>query len=334
MSHLENVFLKFALCVGATTIIGCGETPSPAGLITESTTEIAIAALAGVVHFGDQSGGGILEGAMGTDPKWSTQLTIAKCSSPAEQTCAANKIKTDFGVACADTSLSSVWRGSLNFEISGTGCTCASLTGTDLLSLPKDCKLLRTTAADILNAPTAYQNSRKTVIYMDTDGSVTGELTSNPDIVIPPLTNGYDNHTLGPTEITCGTGGCGSNRSITMRGTHFFAYYDDNALIRRWDATIHTAEPITVTGKGASRVITGGVLTVQNNFNQFKGTVRVDAALTHKEDCCYPVSGSLRTDFSGNKTGTESLRFGPVCGQATFVDTGGTSREVSLVNCL
>jgi|GEM_PF-6721148 len=324
MSHLENVFLKFALFMGIAATISCGETPSPAGLITESTTEIAIAALAGVVHFGDQSGGEAL----------GTQMTTAKCSSPAEQACVANKIKTDFGVACADESLSSTWRGSLTFEISGTGCTCASLTGADLLSLPKDCKLFRTTATDILNAPTVYRNSRKTVIYMDTDGTVTGALVSNPDIIIPPRTNGYDNDTLGPTEITCGTGGCGSERSIEMRGTHFFAYYDDNALIPRWDATIHTAEPITVIGKGAARVISSGVLTVQNNFNEFKGTVRIAAALTHQDGCCYPVSGRMRTDFSGNKTGTESLRFGPACGQATLVDAGGKSREVSLVNCL
>jgi hypothetical protein len=261
-------------------------------------------------------------------------MTIAKCSSPAEQPCVANKIKTDFGVACTDETLSSIWRGSLTFEISGTGCTCASLTENDPLSLPKDCKLLRTAATDILNAPTAYRNSRKTVIYMDTDGSVTGELIANPSITIPPRTNGYDNDTLGATEITCGTGGCSSNRSITMRGTHLFAYYDDHALIPRWDATIHTVEPIIVIGKGASRVIPSAVLTVQNNFNEYKGTVKVAETLSHRAGCCYPISGALRTDFSGNKTGTEHLRFGPSCGQATLVDTGGNSREVSLVNCL
>lgn len=78
------------------------------------------------------------------------------------------------------------------------------------------------------------------------------------------------------------------------------------------------------------RIISGGILEVYHNRAQFKAEHSV-SNLTYSAACCYPVSGSISTIFSGSLTGSGSVVFNS-CGNFTAT-YNGQSKSFSMANC-
>lgn len=78
------------------------------------------------------------------------------------------------------------------------------------------------------------------------------------------------------------------------------------------------------------RVISSGDLEVHHNRAQFTALHTV-SNLTYSSSCCYPVSGSMTSTFSGSISGTGSVTF-TSCGNFTAT-YNGQSKAYSMTNC-
>jgi len=160
----------------------------------------------------------------------------------------------------------------------------------------------------------------------DTNGAGTGWDSS----VTPAATNAG-------VQTTCGAGGCSASRTLVINGSHLTGTVSiggDSEKI--WDHTVVTGQGgLTVTGAGASRVVSGSVI-VQHNLLQYTSTTTFDAVGYSEPLCCFPTTGSVSTTFSkGPDVGkTETLTFSSVCGESTLTGTDGRSVALTLEHCL
>lgn len=141
----------------------------------------------------------------------------------------------------------------------------------------------------------------------------------------------------GGVEVTCDAAGCAQSRTLVIRGSHLTGTVTINGKETTiWDHTVSTgASGVTVTGTGTSRVVSGSV-TVQHNILKYTSTATFDAVAYEEVGCCFPTSGSVSTTFTrGANTGkTETLTFGPVCGDATLKTASGATEALTLQHCL
>jgi hypothetical protein len=93
-----------------------------------------------------------------------------------------------------------------------------------------------------------------------------------------------------------------------------------------------TGMSVTGTRAGSNRVVTG-TTTMYHNLARYTAAHTFNTVTWSDSSCCYPKSGSITTSFSGAKTGSSTMTFSAVCGQATFTDTDGTNSAVTLSQC-
>jgi len=111
------------------------------------------------------------------------------------------------------------------------------------------------------------------------------------------------------------------------------------------DNSTYTSKPLTVNEtNGVSSRSVSGTVTTYHNLLKVIG-VSTLSALVHHDDCCFPVSGSIKTEFTaGNHvqpTTAGSLLVGKSetltltgCGTATLTDTTGKTTAVTLSRCM
>ena len=99
--------------------------------------------------------------------------------------------------------------------------------------------------------------------------------------------------------------------------------------------SIKTNSSITITRglSRANRQLDGGALEISHNIKKFS-MVLVPTNVRYKTNCCYPVSGTLATTFSGSKTGSFVTTFNG-CGTGTVANTDGSnSTAFTMTYCL
>jgi hypothetical protein len=140
--------------------------------------------------------------------------------------------------------------------------------------------------------------------------------------------------------ITCTTTPCPPDNSPT--GTRTVAIGAGTGAVHvtgsinrasAWDHTAYTTTPLSITGSGASRVITAGVIVVEDNLTQEVFTTTFNNPLTHMANCAFPVSGTVTTTIasSGADNGVvETITFTGTCGVATRSRTDGTATTLYL----
>lgn len=162
-------------------------------------------------------------------------------------------------------------------------------------------------------------------INHDTNGGGTGW---DPSVTPAPTDDGV--------EVTCGSGGCASSRTVVVSGSHITGTVDiDNVTAKIWDHTVTTdGSGLTVTGAGADRTVTGTV-TVQHNLLEYTSITTFAGVGYGAPECCFPTTGSVSTTYSRGQVGkTERLVFSGVCGSATLTDAEGTTAPLTLAHCL
>lgn len=127
---------------------------------------------------------------------------------------------------------------------------------------------------------------------------------------------------------------------LAIRGIHYVAYQNYKAsngstkTATVWDQTVSSDTAIHVTGTGANRVVTGGVIRIQDNQRKVTGVTSITSSLLFSADCCFPTGGTISTTFSGGRTGTESLTFASTCGSAQYQSRSGAVSSITLQHCL
>jgi hypothetical protein len=188
------------------------------------------------------------------------------------------------------------------------------------------CELTRTSATGgdtrTITGPDGYVRA----VVHDTNGAGTGW---DPSVSPAPNDDGV--------ETTCGSGGCSSSRTLVINGSHLTGTVAlDSDRVKIWDHTVVTGSGgITVTGAGASRVVSGTVI-VEHNLLQYTSTTTFVSVGYSEPLCCFPTTGSVTTTFSkGPDVGkTETLTFSSVCGESTLTRADGTSEALTLEHCL
>jgi hypothetical protein len=133
---------------------------------------------------------------------------------------------------------------------------------------------------------------------------------------------------------TCGTGGCEASRTLVINGSHLTGTVEVGSSSEKiWDHTV--TGQVTVTGAGASRVVSGTV-TVQHNLIHATSTTTFTEVGYAQPLCCFPTNGSVTTTFSeGSDVGkTESIQFSGICGETVLTRADGSSAALTLEHCL
>lgn len=125
---------------------------------------------------------------------------------------------------------------------------------------------------------------------------------------------------------------CGAQREITILGAH----YSGKVASAQWDHTVSTDSPLVVQGSASNRKILSGTIRVQHNLAKMVSVTQVTTPLTHSSGCCFPTGGSVTTTFSGGSLDgkTETLTYGPKCGQATLDNSEQKISGLTLHHCL
>ena len=189
------------------------------------------------------------------------------------------------------------------------------------------CSLTRTTATGgntrSLTGPTGNSYS----VTHDTNGAGTGWDST----VSPAPTNAG-------VVLTCADAGCSDGLSLVINGSHLTGTVQESggSATTEWDHTITSGtNPLTVTGDGLHRVVSGSV-TVQHNLLKFTSTTTFNNVGYGDPLCCFPTSGSVTTTFNGgtDKGKSESLSFSAACGEATLTTATGGTTAMTLQHCI
>jgi len=110
---------------------------------------------------------------------------------------------------------------------------------------------------------------------------------------------------------------------------------NEGQAIAVWDHTSNTASDQPLRAKRVSGgLVLNGTLITQNNLDLSTATSKFED-VTYISGCCYPASGSVTTEFSGSKAGTETLNFSHKnCGSAELKNSAGAVSNLTLVHCL
>jgi hypothetical protein len=188
------------------------------------------------------------------------------------------------------------------------------------------CALTRTTGTSGTTRTITGPDGNSYAITHNTNGAGTGWDSS----VTPAPTDGG-------VVSTCDATGCIAGRTIVISGSNLVGTVTvAGDADKIWDHTVSTgATPITVTGSGATRVVSGSV-TVQHNLALYTASATFNNVGYSEPGCCFPTSGSVTTTFSkGPDSGkTETLSFSAICGDATLTTASGTTSQIELEHCL
>lgn len=178
--------------------------------------------------------------------------------------------------------------------------------------------------------------SRRTINASGTADPVIRSVGSHSVTLNTEDSSGYDVKKSGGFTVTCQGNGsdntCGGQRSIVIAGAH----YSGISGRGDWDHTVSTDVPLVEQGSGASRRVLSGTLRIQHNVGQYTSIMKIQTALTHTSGCCFPTGGSAVTTFSGGKLDgkSETVTYGPACGDATLVTSDQKSSGLTLHHCL
>jgi hypothetical protein len=180
----------------------------------------------------------------------------------------------------------------------------------------------------------AFGNAGANAVFTrttDAAGLVRADKSGKTVTITTADSSGFDTAKTGGAQVTCGASGCASARTVTIKGVH---YVGSGGIA--WDHTVSTDTDLSITGKGATRVINSGVVRVQHNLAKFKSIATINGPLTHDATCCFPLSGSITSAFSGGKLDgkSETITFSATCGSATLTDSKGTQSPLTLSHCL
>jgi hypothetical protein len=148
--------------------------------------------------------------------------------------------------------------------------------------------------------------------------------------------SGYREKKSGGFSILCqgsgGTQNCDAQRQLSIAGAH----YTGQSGRSLWDHTVSTDVPIMIQGHGENRKVLSGVVRVQHNLLKMTSLTTITSTLTHSADCCYPTGGAVTTTFSGGVLDgkSESMTFGPGCGEASLDNTSHQRTGLTLHHCL
>jgi hypothetical protein len=80
------------------------------------------------------------------------------------------------------------------------------------------------------------------------------------------------------------------------------------------------------------RTMNGGALEVNHNLAGFTAVFVPNNVEWSSSSCCHPTSGSMTVTYSGSRTGSATMSFGPTRGTAT-VTSGSTTQNIVLGFC-
>lgn len=116
---------------------------------------------------------------------------------------------------------------------------------------------------------------------------------------------------------------------VNILGQHKILTRTNGSVI--FDMSFETPTPLQLNKLARNgRIISSGVLDVYHNRAQFKAEHTI-SNLTYSSSCCYPVSGSISTTFTGSLSGVGSVTFNG-CGNYTAI-YNGQSKTFSMANC-
>lgn len=136
------------------------------------------------------------------------------------------------------------------------------------------------------------------------------------------------------------SGGDGT-RNVSIKGIHLVASKTvkkkgKDTAITVWDHTISSVaeEPLSITKSGTERTITTGTVVVQHNILLYTAKAAFSGVKFDPTTCgCLPTAGTITTQLSGSKTGTETLTI-TGCGTATIQDSTGAKTDITLNHCI
>ena len=301
-----NSFRKFfILFIAATSLISCGKSDTAAtATTTQSTSEVVSGTVASQTQASESASVAMVE------PKkldWLSMLlpnaVASSCGTfRSDATTCASGVSTWTISSCAPAlNPTATWNGAWTFTFNNnTACTNAKTSG--LPSTGANNSFTVTSAAGMTRTGAAGN-------YVTTDSGASG----------------YSTTQSGGSTVTCGAVDCSTSRAVAINGIHRAFYTAAGTKVV--DHTINTSTALSLSGTGANRTVTGGVIVLQHNLAKFTATATVTTALTFSAACCFPTGGTITTALSTGTT--ETLVYGSTCGSATL---NGTA--ITLTHCL
>ncbi len=331
-------YRHFALGAVAALAAACG--PREPG--SPSSSEVAVSVVSGAMN--NTSGSSVASVLSPGKPKATFASRVVDALNPegtawaADWSCRGGSLSPAFSgpgadpysytpVSCSVTWLggrtaSSTWSGPFTL-VYGSSCDD---THPFIEAQAAGCTVTRTTGSGGVTRTITGPDGNDYAISHDTNGAGTGW---DPSVSPAPANGGV--------VATCATGGCADGRTLVINGSHLTGDVTiGRSSDKIWDHTVSTAGGgLTITGSGASRVVSGSV-TVQHNILKFTATVTFASVGYGEPGCCFPTSGKVSTTIAnGADAGkNESLEFSDVCGEATLTTTSGATESLTLTHCL
>ena len=121
----------------------------------------------------------------------------------------------------------------------------------------------------------------------------------------------------------------GTAVDVNILGQHKILTRTNGSVL--FDMSFSTTTPLQLNKLARNgRIISSGVLEVYHNRAQFKAEHSM-SNLSFSSSCCYPVSGTISTNFSGSLNGSGSITFNS-CGNFTASYKGQT-KTYAMANC-
>lgn len=314
-------------------LFGCGGGSAPEG----SAVEVATSLVSGALN----NGGGAVVGWNTYQPRRSAVRRILDELWPVGTAWAANwscsgatLTPTFFGpgnytwipMSCSITwangkTASSLWNGTfaLNYTLA------CDTTHPNIDDQTASCQVTRTTAQGGATRTITGPNGGQYAVTHDTHAAGTGW-----DNTVTPSPNSSG------VVLQCSTGGCALGKGLILNGSHLTGSLTpagSSTPTQVWDHTV--TGQLNVGGSGVGRVVTGA-LTVQHNLIHETATVSFNSVGYGEAGCCFPTTGSLTATLNSgpNQGKTESLVFSSACGESSYTDAAGTTRNLTLQHCL
>lgn len=214
----------------------------------------------------------------------------------------------------------STWSGSWTMVYNSSCTVTGAAADFKIGKQPSNCTLTKTSSG--ITRSLTGPDGNIYAINHSTNGAGTGYNTN-----ISPSNTGVQ------FECTAGSGPCTAG-TITVNGSHLTGSYNGLTF---WNHTVTTGTPLSLTVTSSTKTITSGTLVVQHNLLQTTSTSTFSNVVYSKADCCFPVSGTITTTYSGGSLNgkTETLTFdGSSCGIGTVTKTDGSTATLQLIHCI
>jgi hypothetical protein len=98
--------------------------------------------------------------------------------------------------------------------------------------------------------------------------------------------------------------------------------------------SIYTEQPIVVNGTHlAGNRVANGTVKISHNLARSLSTVSLSDLRWANPACCFPTSGRVVNQLTGNLSGQFTVEFTATCGRVNFTDTTGQMSVVQLNSC-